>query len=87
MYQLIIRHKNLEISNRKLSLLECRSIEGDSALWIINAFDKYIGLDINNYTISEYERSDGKFIINIRTEDLAKLRNNKLNSILKDEDI
>ncbi len=83
MFQLIIVHNNIEISNRTLSLLECRSIEGDGALWLINAFDKYMGLDINSYRISEYKVLEDRVIIYIRTEDLIELRDKKLNSIFE----
>lgn len=85
MYRLIIKHKNLEISNKKLSLLECRSIDGDGVVWVVNAFKKYIGLDINSYKLSEFRYSSDNIVLYIRTEDLAELRNNKLNSILKGE--
>jgi hypothetical protein len=82
MYKLIVKNKEVSIIDKLLTNDECESISGTGAQWICNAFTKYIGLDISDYTISEYYSEPGCFILNIRVEDLIKLREDKLNNLI-----
>lgn len=82
MYKLIVKNKEVSIIDRLLTNDECESISGTGTQWICDAFVKYIGLDINDYTISEYYSEPGCFTLNIREEDLTKLREDKLNNLI-----
>jgi hypothetical protein len=81
MYKIAVNNKGIVIIERNLSKEEFESIEGDNTRWLINAFKKYIGLDISNYNLSEYVSGSNYFIISIREEDLIKLREDKLNHL------
>jgi len=57
--------------------------------WIVYLYKDFFGLDISQYNLSELycypDLSNLKlFSVNIRIEDLIKLRDDKLKSILKD---
>jgi hypothetical protein len=82
MYKLIVKNKEVSIIDKLLTNDECESISGTGAQWICNAFTKYIGLDIGDYTIKEYYNEPGCFILSIREEDLIKLREDKLNNLI-----
>lgn len=90
MYKLIVKNKEVTIIDKTLSKDECESIKTTGAQWVCDAFTKYIGLDISDYTIKEYvkgqvgNRSYGinYFMISIREEDLIKLREDKLNILI-----
>jgi hypothetical protein len=85
MYKIAVNNKGIVIIEKNLSKEECESIEGDNtrsrSIWLIDAFKKYIGLDISNYNFSEYVSGSNYFIISIREEDLIKLREDKLNHL------
>jgi len=83
MYKLIVKNKEVTIIDKTLSKDECESIKTTGALWVCGAFTKYIGLDISDYTIKEYINGSNYFIISIREEDLIKLREDKLNILIK----
>jgi hypothetical protein len=82
MYRLIVNNKDVTIIDKTLSKDECESIKTNGAQWVCDVFKKYIGLDIGDYTISEYKKSDNYFNISIREEDLIKLREDKLNYLI-----
>jgi hypothetical protein len=79
-----VSYKEINIIEKILTKDECDSIDGifGKVVWIVNAYKKYIGLDISSYRISEYEDLPYNFTIFIRTEDLVKLRHKKLEDIL-----
>jgi hypothetical protein len=79
MYKLIVKNKEVTIIDKTLSKDECESIKTTGAQWVCDAFTKYIGLDISDYTIKEYINNENTFLIYIREEDLIKLREDKLN--------
>jgi hypothetical protein len=83
MYNLIVKNKEVVIIDKTLSKSECESIKTTGAQWVTDAFIKYVGLDIGDYTIIEYDNGDNYFIIHIRQEDLIKLREDKLNILIK----
>ncbi len=83
MYNLIVKNKEVTIIDKKLSKDECESIKTTGAQWVCDAFTKYIGLDISDYTIKEYINNENTFLIYIREEDLIKLREDKLNYLIK----
>lgn len=82
MYKLIIKNKEVTIINKDLSKDDCESIKTTGAQWVCDAFIKYIGLDISDYTIKEYINNENTFLIYIREEDLIKLREDKLNYLI-----
>lgn len=82
MYKLIVNNKNVTIIDKTLSKDECESIKTTGVQWVCDAFTKYIGLDISDYTIREYANGDNYFNISIREEDLIKLREDKLNYLI-----
>lgn len=56
--------------------------------FVIEYYKKYFGLDISNYRLSEFDalpslESFKEFNVKIRSEDLAKLRDNKIKNILE----
>lgn len=81
MYKLIVNNKGVIIIDKTLSKDECESIKHNSAQWIVNAFKKYINVDISNYRLDEYVSGSGFFALHIRPEDLAKLREDKLSKL------
>jgi hypothetical protein len=81
MYKLIVNSKGVIIIDKTLSKDECESIKHNSAQWIVNAFKKYINIDISNYRLDEYVSGSGFFALHIRPEDLAKLREDKLSKL------
>lgn len=86
MYRLVVNNKGIIIIDKNLSKEEFESIKSTNTRWafhrnLIDAFKKYIGLDISNYNISECVIGSNYFIISIREEDLIKLREDKLNHL------
>jgi hypothetical protein len=91
MYSLIVKHNGQIIIHRTLTPDELSTVYGsgkEGAITIqlvINAFIKYIGLDISSYRLNEFENpltnKNRSFTIYIRNEDLEKLRDNKLNEL------
>jgi hypothetical protein len=78
-----VSHNDIIIIEKILTQDECNSLDGIGVVWIANAYKKYIGLDISSYRLSEIKDSPYHFTIFIRTEDLVKLRDNKLGEILE----
>jgi hypothetical protein len=83
MYKLIVKNKGVTIIDKNLSKDECESIKTTGAQWVCDAFTKYVGLDISDYTIKEYINNENTFLIYIREEDLIKLREDKLSNLFK----
>ena len=77
-----VSHKGITIIEKVLTLEECNSLDGIGAAWIVNAYKKYIGLDISSYRLSDINNSPYHFTVFIKTEDLVKLRDSKLSDIL-----
>jgi hypothetical protein len=78
-----VSHNGIIIIEKILTQDECNSLDGIGVVWIVNAYKKYIGLDISSYRLSDIKDSPYHFTISIRTEDLVKLRDNKLGEILE----
>jgi len=78
-----VSHNGIIIIEKILTQDECNSLDGIGVVWIVNAYRKYIGLDISSYRLSDIKDSSYHFTIFIRTEDLVKLRDNKLGEILE----
>jgi len=78
-----VSHNGIIIIEKILTQDECNSLDGIGVVWIANAYKKYIGLDISSYRLSDIKDSPYHFTIFIRTEDLVKLRDNKLGEILE----
>ncbi len=83
MYKLIVKNKEVTIIDKTLLKDECESIKTTGAQWVCDAFTKYVGLDISDYTIKEYINNENTFLIYIREEDLIKLREDKLSDLFK----
>jgi hypothetical protein len=81
MYNLIIKHNGQIIIHRVLTPDELSTLQGPGLQLVINAFIKYLGLDIRSYGLNEFEQNDDSFTVYIRNEDLEKLRDNKLNKL------
>lgn len=81
MYSLIVKHKNQIVIQKDLTDEELSNVKGIGAQWVLNAFQDHIGLDINSYRLDEYDYSQKGFILYIRTKDLERLRDNKLNAL------
>lgn len=87
MYSLIVKHNGQIIIHRTLTSDELATVyvSGNTIQLVINAFIKYIGLDISSYGLNEFENpltnENRSFTIYIRNEDLEKLRDNKLNEL------
>jgi hypothetical protein len=79
MWSLIVKHKEQIVIQKDLTDEEASAIPGIGAQWILNAFQYHVGLDINSYGLDEWNNTGKDFIIYIRTEDLERLRDNKLN--------
>ena len=60
-----------------------KAIKAFGAQWVVDAFRKYINIDISDYMLHEYESELNCFILHIRKEDLSKLREDKLKELLK----
>jgi len=82
MYKLIVNNKGVMIIDKTLSQDECESIKTTDVQWVCDVFMKYVGLDISDYTIKEYQNGANYFTISIREEDLIKLREDKLNILI-----
>jgi len=81
MWSLIVKHNEQIVIQKDLTDEESSAIPGIGAQWILNAFQKYIGLDIGSYRLDELDKFDKGFILYIRTEELERLRDNKLNTL------
>jgi hypothetical protein len=81
MYSLIVKHKEQIVIQKDLTDEEASSVKGFGAQWILNAFQYHVGLDINSYGLDEWNNTGKDFIIYIRTEDLERLRDNKLEQL------
>lgn len=86
MYNLIVKHNGQIIVHRVLTPDELSTLQGSGTIQlVINAFIKYLGLDIRSYGLNEFENpltnKSRSFTIYIRNEDLEKLRDNKLNKL------
>jgi hypothetical protein len=79
MYSLIVKHKNQIVIQKDLTDEESSAITGIGAQWILNAIQYHIGLDIKSYKLDEWNNTSKGFTLYIRTEDLERLRDNKLN--------
>lgn len=81
MWSLIVKHKEQIVIQKDLTDEEASAIPGIGAQWILNAFQKYIGLDISSYRLDEYDNTSKGFTIYIKTKDLERFRNNKLEQL------
>ena len=81
MWSLIVKHKEQIVIQKDLTAEEVSNVKGFGAQWILDAFQKYIGLDIGSYRLDEYDNTSKGFILYIRTEDLERLRDNKLEQL------
>ena len=79
MYSLIVKHNEQIVIQRDLTDEESSVIPGIGAQWILNAIQYHIGLDIMSYKLDEWNNTAKGFTLYIRTEDLERLRDNKLN--------
>jgi hypothetical protein len=82
----------LEIKNKEI--LIAKTIISNDVLGyksmdnIIKCYQEIFGLDVGEYGLNEWKYYTSSnvevFSVNIREEDLVRLRNNKLDSIIKD---
>lgn len=80
---IIIKLNRQPIIKKQLTTNQLQQIQGDGAEWIINCFKIHLNLDISNYEISSIESlPNSTLTLNIKPEDLEKLRNDKITQIL-----
>ena len=82
MYRIVVKSNQIVIINRQLSNDECLLIPGTGAQWVLSVVKKYINIDVSDYRLNEYESRTGFFILHIRSEDISKLREDKLSKLL-----
>jgi hypothetical protein len=85
--RIIILNSSVEIINRVLSkdeLFDLYKKRGNLVgfEYIINLFEYFFHLDVNDYTIRDLIVGDDSVILKIKPEDLSKIRDLKLNKIL-----
>ena len=78
MYKIGLKHNGVIIATSNLSVEEVKKLEVTKLSFILELFEKKFGLDIGQYGLNDYENTKGKFFIHIRTEDLERLREEKL---------
>jgi uncharacterized protein (DUF2344 family) len=83
MYRLVVKNEQIVIIDRLLSKEECEFTKEFGAQWIVEAFRKYINIDISDYMLHEHKSETNCFILHIRKEDLAKLREDKLSKLFE----
>jgi hypothetical protein len=85
--RIIILNSSVEIINKVLSkdeLFDLYKKRGNLVgfEYIINLFEYFFNLDVNDYTIRDLIVSDDSVILKIKPEDLSEIRDLKLNKIL-----
>jgi len=85
--RIIILNSSVGIINKVLSkdeLFDLYKKRGNlvGLEYIINLFEYFFNLDVNDYTIRDLIVSDDSVILKIKPEDLSKIRDLKLNKIL-----
>jgi hypothetical protein len=81
MYKIGLKHNGILISSKELSCEETKNLHEDNLSSILMLFNIVYKLDISDYRLNEYESIIGGFFIHIRTEDLEKIRDNKLTEL------
>ena len=81
MYRIGIKHNGVVIATYDLLGEEVKKLEVTMLSFILELFEKKFGLDIGQYGLNEYENKKGYFFLNIRSEDLVKLRDYKLTKL------
>ena len=83
MYKIGIKHRGVVIASAELSEEEDIDMKlGNNRMtFILALFQNKFGLNIGQYGLSEYENIIGSFFIHIRSEDLERLRNDKLEKL------
>jgi D-lyxose ketol-isomerase len=81
MYSIGIKHNGVVIATYDLLGEEVKKLEVTMLSFILELFEKKFGLDIGQYGLNEYENEKGYFLLNIRSEDLVKLRDYKLTKL------
>lgn len=85
MFTLIIHHNNKLLFKKELNQQDIQFIKGQGVDWLMNCFKIHLNLDISNYTLDLVNIEESKVTLNLKLEDLEKLRDNKLNSLLENE--
>jgi cytidylate kinase len=85
--RIIMLNSNVEIINKVLSkdeLFDLYKKRGNLVgfEYVINLFEYFFNLDVNDYTIRDLIVNDDNIILKIKPEDLSKIREIKLNKIL-----
>jgi hypothetical protein len=81
MYNIGLKHNGVLIASKELSQEETKNLHEDNLSSILMLFKTVYKLDIGDYRLNEYENIPGGFFIHIRTEDLEKIRDNKLTEL------
>lgn len=81
MYKIGIKHNGAIIATTDLLAEELKKLEASRLVFIVELFQKKFGLDISEYRLNEYESLKGNFFIHIRSEDLERLREEKLTKL------
>jgi hypothetical protein len=81
MYKIGIKYRGVVIASAELSEEEDMTLRDNRMTFILALFQNKFGLNIGQYGLSEYENIIGSFFIHIRSEDLERLRNDKLEKL------
>jgi hypothetical protein len=81
MYKIGIKYRGVVIASAELSEEEDMTLRDNRMTFILVLFQNKFGLNIGQYGLSEYENIIGSFFIHIRSEDLERLRNDKLEKL------
>lgn len=88
-YKLNISHNDRIISSHTIALSDITEFKKINGSWSVKQDVNFIGwlylnkfgLDIMSYRMDEYKKDDYSFTILVRSEDLQKMRDNKINQL------
>ena len=82
MYKVGIKSNGIIIAIKEISHEQIESKSDPSLLRLMIEFYKEkFGLDVSKYRLNEYENSKESFFIHIRSEDLEKMRDDKIKKL------
>lgn len=87
-YTINIKHNGSVISSHVVNVNDISNFKSSTGTKFSNRLDiiawlyqNKFGLDISTYRLTDYNHDDYSFTIFIRSDDLQKLRDNKLNNL------
>lgn len=80
--EIILQSNTHIIDSKILTPDEVSKIPGNGIQWILSCFKTHFNLDVYHYNIHEFELLENKFILQLKPEDLQKIRNTRINNLL-----